>query len=194
MGWTYTHKPKTQSVRDFFDKEFGPHQDDGSRILDCAVVNMREAYIAYRMKSGAIFCVVCLLDYRKGDFPYDFGYKDMDEASGPYAANCPKRILDLLSPIEDCLDGDGLGAKYAREWREACRENLKRSQKLTGLKAGDVLRFESPVGFRSGALKTVLKLVNKRKWLFVDPDDAMPRYKLSARYLKNAAFEIVKAA
>ena len=47
---------------------------------------------------------------------YNFSYKDMDETCGPCYNDCPKAILDLLTPTD---------SKYANDWRNACREVLK---------------------------------------------------------------------
>lgn len=46
----------------------------------------------------------------------EWGYKDMEECSGPNEAKAPRRILDLLSP----LDPDHPRANYALDWRHRC--------------------------------------------------------------------------
>ena len=56
-----------------------------------------------------------------GDGWYNFGYKAMGETMGPYQYDCPKGILDLLTPTEN---------EYALQWRERCRANLKRKSAL----------------------------------------------------------------
>ena len=42
--------------------------------------------------------------------------KEIGEECGPTAKNCPRRILDKLTPTE---------SQWANEWRKACRERLE---------------------------------------------------------------------
>lgn len=141
MGWTYTHKKENEKIVDFFKREF--ESFTGLRqvnILDCSVKN-RVAYIALadtREGKTEVRAVVCLLDYSPKDY-HNFGYKDMSEEMGPYAYDCPKKILDLLSPTTD---------ENALKWRASCREMLKKT-----LKAGDKVRFKQALTFsRSGLI------------------------------------------
>jgi hypothetical protein len=55
---------------------------------------------------------------------YNFAYKDMDETVGPYKYDCPKSILDLLTPTE---------SEWANEWRKQCYERLKNKNNPNGL-------------------------------------------------------------
>lgn len=51
---------------------------------------------------------------------FNFGYKDMTESMGPGYYDCPKSIIDLLSPTEN---------EYAIEWRKKCIENAENKKK-----------------------------------------------------------------
>ena len=46
MGWTFTHKEKDQSIKQFFEKEFN---SEHGKVLDCATKN-RVAYIAFERR------------------------------------------------------------------------------------------------------------------------------------------------
>ena len=73
---------------------------------------------------------------------YNFSYKDMSETMGPYESNCPKSILDLLSPTDN---------EYANAWRQRCLENLSKKKdkdSLNNLPVGSVIRFEMPCDTR----------------------------------------------
>lgn len=63
---------------------------------------------------------------------FNFGYKAMSETSGPFSYDCPKSILDLLSPTTN---------ENALEWRRACREKLAKP-KLCDLPVGSVVEYE----------------------------------------------------
>jgi hypothetical protein len=56
---------------------------------------------------------------------FNFSYKDMCESMGPYSYDCPKGILDLLTPTEN---------EYANKWRELCRERLAEKKDPNALK------------------------------------------------------------
>ena len=82
--------------------------EDGSaglRVLASSCPQNRTYYAAVQVKQndvgGAVFAVVCKVlwnpNRKTGE---QFGYKDMDESMGPCEDNCPRRILDLLTPTE----------------------------------------------------------------------------------------------
>lgn len=71
---------------------------------------------------------------------YDnFSYKGMDETCEPYLYDCPKGILDLLTPT----DNDS-----ANKWRRLCRENRekKKSSWLKNLPIGSKVKFTTATG------------------------------------------------
>lgn len=111
MGWTYTQKHPGESVKDFFKREFDYEKEDGryGKIIDCAIVNLRTAYIAYETNASGkkeVVALVCLLHFvpnaRDG---FNFGFKDMDETCGPNECDCSERILKLLTPTADFSTG-----------------------------------------------------------------------------------------
>ena len=157
MGWTYTTRPSGQSIRDFFAEEFR-HGDDAS-VVDCAS-RLREAYIAYRTKRGAIIAIACLLEHKpfRG---YNLGYKDMDEGMGPGICRCPARILDLLSPVEEYFEGQAL--EWARCWREWCRAWNAKMESARAVGAGTLVKFKAPIQFGDwGAFDTFKRLKDLR--------------------------------
>ncbi len=165
MGWTYTHKEKAKSIKEFFSEEFG-FANDKRRVslLDCAVVRFA-AYLAFEdidLLTGRreVFAVVCLLHYRPGDY-YNFGYKDMEETMGPYNYDCPERILKLLTPTTN---------KYALRWRKKCWERIERMKSMPKFSEGDILEFKEPILFSDGTEHSRLRLIDRRRLRFEDPD------------------------
>jgi len=190
VGWTFVWKPKTQSVREFFEQEFRGEYPDGSmgRVLDCAVVNMTEAYIAYERVwpdgRREVSAIVCLLAYRPRD-RYNFGYKDMGEGMHPYCYNCPERILKLLTPTNN---------ESALRWREECWKNVRARQarpKLPKLRKGMVIRFEEPVRFKGGWVMREFRVDDPRRLLFTFRDGPGVWFKLSRRTLRSKAWSVV---
>lgn len=142
MGWLYTCKPRGLPIKDFFQERFG----EGVEILDCAA-KFDAAYMAVRnvREPEKVYGVVCLIRHVPKDH-YNFGYKDMDESCGPNVSECPERILDLLSPVED-LYPHPQSRQWAREWRERCRACIERRKSV---KKGVRVRFSRPIHFQSG--------------------------------------------
>ena len=87
-------------------------------------------------EKSCVFAAVCLTSTNMKDY-YNFAYKDMDETCGPCNYDCPKKILDLLTPTD---------SEYAKNWREKCYEKLKNKQdknSLSKLPIGSVIKFQN---------------------------------------------------
>jgi hypothetical protein len=127
MGWTYTRKPNHLSVKDFLINHSGaltwssPEREWDYKVLDSAIVKLKTFYAAVEMvhrKTGErrVWAAVFLLGYGRRSYDdHNFGWKDMSEDMGPCEAECPERILNLLTPTD---------SEYANEWRARCRANI----------------------------------------------------------------------
>jgi hypothetical protein len=83
---------------------------------------------------------VCL--FKRSKKLNEFGYKDMGESSGPNAANAPLRIidkLDKLRPIDP--NDDSYVAKWARDWRQRCRDNAAKTKKRHTMSKGMIVKL-----------------------------------------------------
>lgn len=116
-------------------KKSGGKDDNGEYI-----------YIDIPVNEQRVFGVIFLTSTNMKDY-YNFAYKDIDESCGPFQCDCPKGILDLLSPTDN---------EYALEWRKACRENLAKKKSpnaFNKLPVGTVIRVVMPFNtkyFRQG--------------------------------------------
>ena len=92
----------------------------------------------------------------------------LSESMGPYEANCPQTILDLLTATEN---------EHALDWRRRCADNLKRRARR--LDDGDRVKVETPLTFTDGHVGQEF-IVEKRgrKLSFRDPD-THSRYRIS---------------
>ena len=102
------------------------------------------------------FGIVFLTSADSKDY-YNFSYKDMDESMGPYESECPKGILDLLSPTDN---------EYAKQWRARCYENIakkKNPNSLNKLPEGTVIKVKLPFDTQRYSEGTEVTLT-KRKW------------------------------
>ena len=127
-----------------------------------------------------VAAIVCLTSTNNKDY-YNFAYKDMDETCGPYQCDCPKGILDLLSPTEN---------EYALEWRKQCYENIAKKRDPNGfnkLPVGTVIKVVMPFDtkyFRQGQEVRLRKLnkwgSNRTEWITMNA----PVCRFPARMMK----------
>ena len=146
MGWMFYSRPKGESNREHFQRQFG----EGYAIIDSATVG-GTFYGAIRDPQGNVSAAVILTRWVPND-EYNFGYKDMSEDMGPNEANCPGRILDLLTPTE---------SEYANEWRARCRANLAKRAEAAKVKRGDLVKFERPITFTNGFVSDTFEFVER---------------------------------
>ena len=185
MGWTYTNKPKGTTLKEFFASEFTVKGE--ARILDVASVGWAEAYAAFRTSDGRVIGMAIMTNYRPKEAYYNFGYKELEEFSGPYITNCPERILKLLTPLDPITEDtpEDCSLRWAHRWRAACwakvnshKGKTKDRAKLTD---GCTIRFAEPIGFTDGSGRQEFYVhMDKRKVTFHDkPDCLWLYYKIS---------------
>lgn len=180
MGWIYTEKDSSMSVKEFFEMEFGGQY---TRVLDCAVVGLRTAYVAVESTAAAtreptVGAVVCHLDYAPNE-RFNFGYKDVSEEMGPVEDECPERILDMLSETT---------YEYALSWRERCRARTQRRKAQPPLKTGSYLRMESPVEFADGRWRETFYIEDAKRRSFISDDGR--RCKIPRSVLEERGYNV----
>ena len=148
MGWLFMSSlGGHDGSRAYLDDQFTFERDDlRSTVLRSALVRMRTYYAAVeQIRSGSsreVFAVVCLVRYNpRGRDGQVFGYKDMDEGTGPCEAECPTAILDQLKPT---------ASDYALAWRARCRDAANRRSAAPRLRNGWAIVFDEPLSFADG--------------------------------------------
>lgn len=119
--------------------------NDGNQIIVDIPINEQE-----------VIGVVFLTSTDSKDY-YNFSYKEMDETVGPCYYDCPKGILDLLTPTN---------SKWANNWRNKCREQLEKKKNLNSLNKlpeGTVIQVTMPFDTKMYREGDVVKLT-KVKW------------------------------
>ena len=127
-----------------------------------------------------VFAVVSLTS-TKTDDGFNFGYKSMTEDMGPGYYDCPESILNLLSPTDD---------EYALEWREKCRERIKKKKEgrtKNALPVGSIIRYQRLDGSEIELEKMSPSYQFKSNWWYCRKDNTyMPN-----KYIPES-FEIVR--
>ena len=153
MGWLYTDFPREGPKRYFDGKLTRSDAKLTQRVLRSAFFGRFEYYAALerifhedvyvprayvngepvgesrlvaRRGDREVVAIVIMVRYvMNGSHP--FGYKDMTEYGGPLIRNCPKTILDLLTPIPQPEDPTAeTSQNWALGWRKDCAENYQR--------------------------------------------------------------------
>lgn len=147
MGWlemSRTSMDGHDTPKAYLDAQFTYERavDGGTRghkVLASSCVNNRVWYGAVQQVengvAGEVFAVVCLVRWNpRSRSGYHFAYKDMDESVGPHEAECPERILDLLTDTD---------RPHAIDWRARCRAAI--ASRRRAVPDGALVRFENPL-------------------------------------------------
>jgi hypothetical protein len=118
------------------------------------------------------------VQWNKNDYN-NFGVKDMDETVEPYYYDCPKRILDLLTPTND---------ERANHWRQVNRDRINSKLKL---KDKTIIKLPTPLTFTDGSKQDTFEVHKRGKaWRFgmklSNGTFSSPIYKFRKRYLEGA--------
>lgn len=166
MGAYGLWKEPKEPFKKFFTRELGGENEHFKiTVLDCAVVNMRTAYLAIsRLDKGTnknvVYAEVILLYYKRNDPDENLIYRPMDEFDGPNEAECPERILNRLSPLGDFSDIlSEQRIEWAKRWREDCKARIEANK--------EAKKREIGIGFTftyGGRTYTITHERNKQSW------------------------------
>ncbi|MEP9404283.1 DUF6927 domain-containing protein [Sphingomonas silueang] len=165
--------PKAYLDAQFTYERDTPEGRKGLRVLASAVVGMRTYYAAAQVtvngEGREVIAVVCLVRWNPRDAEnLHFGYKDMDETMGPCEAECPERILSLLTPTDN---------EYALQWRRRCLASLRLSARP--MTEGMRIRFGAPIVFTDGYSGSDFIVARRgRQIVFRSPEGGGP-YRIS---------------
>ena len=161
MGWTSLnasyYKNGKVDVKTEIDNTFYRDNSSGTKFkcLKSSMVGSVYYSACERITTDGnrvVFGLVVKTSVNTKDY-YNFSYKDMDETMCPYYYDCPKGILDLLTPTDN---------EYALQWRENCRKKAesKRDNDFSKLPLGTKIKLTMSYDsrfFKKGDVVTVVK-------------------------------------
>jgi len=167
MGWLFMRDTGIHKTpRAYLDNQITIVRDGiDQRVLRSALVRGSVYYAAVELIQAngdrTVFAIICLVrrDRRASD-GMTFGYKDMDESMGPFEAECPTAILDLLT---DTM------SDYADAWRARCRAYHEAHTAKPKLRNGDTIVFAEPVRFSDGS-------THRHMLVRIDPNNPRRKY------------------
>ena len=127
-------------------KKIVEKNEEGENIYEDIPQNERE-----------IFAIIFLTSTDIKQY-FNFSYKPMDETMDPYQYDCPKGILNLLTPTDN---------EYAKEWREKCYEKIaekKNPNAFKNLPVGSVIEVIMPFDTTKYSKGEKVKLTKYREW------------------------------
>ena len=137
MGWTYTHRDKGTTDKDFFLNDF----DAGTKFHAWGTVGgVFYAAVETPREPGKVWALVALTNWAPRDY-CNFGYKDMSEDSGPCDHRAPLSVLNALTPTDDL---------FALEWRDRVAHHHEQRKARRGLQDGDQVTLATTLRFTNG--------------------------------------------
>lgn len=207
MGSVSTHRPKGITNTEFFQSLYGSNYT----VLATSQARGGAVYMAVRhettsehgaYKAGDVFAVVVLTHYSPNRWD-NFWYKDMDESMGPNEDSCPRKILDLLTPLDDLYGPPFIGPRrqygsvpgeHARNWRARCEANLARKAARPKVKAGDTIILAQPIMFTNGQSYQRLKYVKGSTFETADTNGMGYPLRVTLRKWRDREFTVEPAA
>ena len=156
MGWDYHHEVAPYDRRAICRSNIG----NGYEVVKDAVVGTTYYAAVKSPHDGSVSALIILTQIDRNGY-CNFGMKWLGEEDGPFKCECPKSVLDALSPTDN---------ESAIEWRRACREKLS-ERKDTTLKDAPV-GTKLKVTLKNGEERNVVKMAPnfqfKSWWLLVE--------------------------
>jgi hypothetical protein len=196
MGWLYMHRAGMgghEMPKAYLDDQLTYEREAcedapfrGCRVLKSVFTG--STYYAAVERYGEdrerlyVTAVICLVRWNpKAADGLIFGYKDMDEQSGPVEANCPRSILELLTSSSH---------PYALDWRNRCYAMLRLKERKVA--DGDILRLPEPLRFTDGSEHREFRVSKRGSKIELRTPDGFGAYRISR--LMERRFEIIRPA
>ncbi len=156
MGWDYHHEMAPYDRRSICRNSIG----NGYEVVKDAVVGTTYYAAVKSPRDGKVGAVIILTKIDRNGY-CNFGMKFMDEEMAPFERNCPRSVLDALSPTDN---------EYAIKWRETCWAKIHEPKDETLKNAPIGARLK--VTLKNGEVRTVVKMAPeyqfKTWWLLVE--------------------------
>ena len=165
--WSATSLPTYLENQNTRDNELVTY-----KVLASSLVRFRTWYAALEIiykETGKreVIALVTLVHMQPNSY-HNLGTKAMSEDAGPCERECPKRILELLTPTT---------STHAQGWRKDCWDRL--NKKTTSLKSGHWVLFEREIQFKGGESFRLMKVHNARRRWFTGSNSNAGLYRVT---------------
>jgi hypothetical protein len=149
---TWANRSSSQSTREFY-AEILDDADKGHQVIDVASVGINgEVYIALATPEG-VRAYVAFQKWNRFYYEnYNYRLHSETEWHLDQSWRCPKRILDVLSPVE-LLYPDDKQREQAAKWRQRSYDELAKKKARPKVSKGDTIQFDYELYFRKSKEK-----------------------------------------
>ena len=192
MGWTSTnathYKNGKIDIKRELDSILYGNNSNGTAFncLKSSLVGNVYYSACERVRGNdrVVFAVIVKTSVCMKDF-YNFSYKEMEENECPVYCDCPKSILNLLTPTT---------SEYAIEWRKNCKlkSESKKSNTLSKLPLGSEIKMTMTYNSRFFKTGDVVTLCKTRWFGYKNPIWKVKNLnvKFSARQINSMRWEL----
>jgi hypothetical protein len=107
----------------------------------------------------------------KSSYCGNWGYKDMSIEMHPYYYNCPKSLVDMVSP--SVFEKEEGAAEWLKQWKATHNRKSTWKHIISTAKAGDVVEFNNVIEDQKRGWKTkFMRIIQPRKKMYLIPWDA----------------------
>ena len=159
MGWLTYYRAPGESDRDHLQRQLWPSGQ--YRIGECGTAGGTFYALCEPAAEGEPFALIVL--QQRTRWEYNYGRKELEEASGPCESLCPERVLDAIERAIPAPPNE-----WAQEWRARCRENIARREAAKGVKPGTWIELASPLVFSDGVKRARFQFIGRSSFRAAD--------------------------
>lgn len=193
MGWTSYHAKEYKrngkiDICKELDEHYWKYGDENRYdVLKSSMIGSIYYAAVRNNETEEVFAAVFRTGVQMDDY-YNFSYKDMDETVIPCYYDCPKGILDLLTPTDN---------ENANFWRKACHNRREKKNTLNRLKRNGKTIVVRDYNDKKVYLKPAHGWISGHKkpslnWRILDEDKNLTNRYYRDSYVLNLDYKEVK--
>jgi hypothetical protein len=122
----------------------------GRTVIDVAMHGNNEAYICMGKPGRLHGCVAFMQILGRNEEFDEIGFDLFPETIGPKWTDCPRRILNQLTPVDVLYSRGTIPWINATNWRQRCLQNAAKRANSLGVQDGVKIRFHTPMTLPDG--------------------------------------------
>lgn len=167
MGWNVGWKTRDEVIEHVTSPT---HFSVGYELIKTHITGNNVWSLVRRPDGSTMIALDRIKAFREKGRAIEWGYKGMDECSGPYEVNCPLSLLNAA---------DAPRGEHAASWRQQVREYHARRKARPGYSAGQFWRYGDAV------YRLIAQSLSHRGWVVMAVQTGN-QYLMSHRQLRNS--------
>lgn len=167
MGWTVGYKSRDELIGYVTSPS---HFSVGYELVKTSIVGNNVWSLVRRPDGSTMISLDLIRVFREKGQSSEWGYKGIDECSGPSEVNCPLSLLNAA---------DAPRGEHAASWRQQVREYHAKRKARPGYSSGQFRRYGDAV------YRLTTPSLSRRGWI-VTAVDTGNQYLMSHHQLRNS--------